>query len=454
MPANITAHNRRAEAFAQTGTILSVKTAALYVNSSRGFGRELAPMGSTQPSFRSRRYTIDASLVTRGFQEERDYVHNDYSNIPEDFSYLEQPSAKVHASPRETDEPVLRPIPLTLPDPLRYRDLHRWGRIWPQSADNKTHCRVGDAWLTNDDFFTIMNINGHDCWYRSNTIDVALQACSKHYEAEEHGIEVATTGTVQAFHSSINQGGSMADLRDYVPMLEGKQWIFIPMNDGIGQTSLEHTVGTHWSLLILDRPNKRAHYIDGLGQGMEPYARQFASIFKEVLGDEAYDFTIESHAPGQWTHNAYSGYDGGPCGPYVVKMIRLMIAHIRQRQQEGKPILFDFAPNDRSLFKFDSLEERWCLAYSLASCRASQVADERATEHDNAALGFPRPRGYTAFRNPPWSTYDGPLFGDITTLTFRKLENYRRLKELQQNRKDSMCSESSSGSSGGISIGS
>jgi hypothetical protein len=455
-PVDVTAHNRRAHAFAQTGTILSFKTRSLSVTSSRGFGRELPPMGHTRPSLTGRRYTIDASLATRAFQEERDYAKYDYKNLRENFSYPTQPSAKVNVSLRETDEPVQRRIQLTLPDPLRYRDLHRWGRVWPHDDGGGVYCHVGDGLLTNEDFYTIMDLKGNDCWYRDNVLDVALQLSSIYHEANEHSIAVASIWTVQAVHVSIRYGRGISELQAYIPMLTDKKWVFVPLNDGIGHTSAEDFVGTHWSLLVIDRPNKRAHYIDGLGNGMEHYARQFASTFQKMLGDEEeYNFIIESNAPHQWDHNRYpSSWDVGPCGPYVVKMIHLMLDHIRKCQQDGEEISFSFGPDMSSYFNFNSFEERWSLVFNLASVKASEVAEDRTTKHDDIALGLSRPLGYTGFRNPAWSTYDAPLLDFHNSLTARKLARYNELRALSHDRNNSIDGQSSSGSSGGISINS
>ncbi|KAF2449845.1 hypothetical protein P171DRAFT_507584 [Karstenula rhodostoma CBS 690.94] len=469
-PQNTSVYSQRMHALAQTRTRIAHEIDSLYVASSRGFGRELPPMALTRPPLESRRYTVDASLVTGALQYQRDYGVYNYEREPENLTYLTQSGAKIEVSARETDEPFQRQTQLTLPDPLRYRELHRWGCFRPvfdpakypgddgvRRFNNDKYVEFGDFSLSNEDFTTIMDMTGHDAWYRDNVVDAALELCSIYHGAEDNEIMAVSSVTVQTFKGAAisDEESYMFDLKDYLPMFQGKKWIFIPLNDGIGETSAAEYRGNHWSLLVIDRPRKQALYIDGMGRDMEKMAERYAYALRKILGDEEYTFSIQENAPHQWNHNATPHADCGPCGPYIVKMIQIMMAHICKMRNAGleAEIGFHLTREFSAQFNFDSYAERRALEYNIASFKADKVARERATNHANTVLGLPRPLDQTAFANPTWPTYDAPLFTQ-NALTFRKLDMYRNLTTYQSQRDTSVFSDSSSGSSGGISINS
>ncbi|OAG12269.1 uncharacterized protein CC84DRAFT_1226364 [Paraphaeosphaeria sporulosa] len=473
-PQDVTAHNQRAHAFAQTRAMIRLETESLFVTSSRGFGRELPPTGLARPPLKSRRYTIDASLATRAFQYERDYTANNYDRLPEDLTYPTQFIAKTNVSAREIDERVQLGIQLTLPDPLRYRELHRWGRVLPQFNEdrypgddgerrfmNDTYIQFSDGPLRNEDFITITSMT-YGSWYRDDVMDAALALCSIYYGAEDNEIMVVGSGTSQAFKFAAMTHGEldMTELRAYAPIFQGKKWILMPLNDGIGETSTGQFHGTHWSLLAINRPSKSAHYIDGYGYSMEKMAKCYACALQKMLDDEEYDFYIEWNSPDQWSNNSTPFIDWGPCGPYVVKIVKIMMAHIRNHQNVGREadITLHLNSSFRSQFDFDSYSERRALEYTIASFEADQVARERATLYANTVLGLPRPLDQAEVGNPTWSNHDAPLFTQETSqcLTLRKLGNYRELahRQRQHRRHTPVYTSSSSGSSGGISVNS
>lgn len=471
MPQTVSAHNQRAKAFAQTGTHLRLETDTLFVTSSRGFGRELPPLGLTRPPFKNRRYTVDVSLATGVLQYQRDYAIHNYEREPEDLSYPIQSIANMDISARETDEPVQRRTQLTLPDPLRYRELHRWGRILPHMDSDKypgvdgwwrfnndTYTQFSSHPLRNEDFLTIMDMTGDNCWYRDDIMDAALALCSIYYGAEDNEIMIVGSAAAQAFKFAAMTDGEldMNELRAYAPLFQGKKWIFMPLNDGIGETSAEQFRGSHWSLLAIDRPNKKAHYIDGLGIGMKNMAKRYACALQKLIGDggdEEYKFSIEWNAPHQWDKNFTPHSDWGPCGPYVLKMIKIMMDDICTSRNAGceAEIGLHLEPGFSARFDFNSYAERRSLEYTIASFKADQVTKQRATIHAIIVLGLPRPLEQTGFDNITWSTYDAPLFTE-KSLTLRNMRKYREIAYLQYQRHTSIHSDSSNSSSGGISI--
>ncbi|KAL1600536.1 hypothetical protein SLS60_006922 [Paraconiothyrium brasiliense] len=486
VPVDISVHNQRAHAFAQTHALVSLQTDSLVVTSSRGFGRELPPTASVHPSFKNRRHTVDASLFQGALQRKRDYVRYAWEMVPQDFTYPIEPqsrSEQVGTSMRETDEPVQRRTVLPFPDPLRYRNLHRWGYVWPPFNED-TYAHIGNAMVSNEDICSIMQLTGFHCWYRDTVLDAALELTSLYYDAEDNGIAVASSTTAQCvqFAATGVDDADMNELRAYKTMFEGKKWIFVPLNDGMGGTSAEEVRGTHWALLAIDRPNKRAHYIDGLFSWTDDWqniGRSLALAFGNLLGDGMYEFCIEHNAPHQWNHNQFRGTDSGPCGPYVVKMVQEIMCYIRyhQRHETEDQISLRLGSGFSSSFNFNSFGERRCLLWTLAGFKASQVANDRAMQHDNMTLGQPRPFGLVELRDPASLLYDAPLF-DENTLTSQQLKSHhdiavRQLQQQQQQqhqfqhqyehqyehqyqyqRNMSTSSQNSSGSSGGISISS
>ncbi|KAJ4360776.1 uncharacterized protein N0V89_001343 [Didymosphaeria variabile] len=377
--------------------------------------------------------------------------------MQQDFTYPNQPRARQFRSVRETDEPVQRQTLLPFPDPLRYRILHRWGYVLPPVNDD-TYAHIGNALLSNEDIWSIMQLTGIYSWYRDTVLDAALELTSLYYDGETNGIAVASSTTAQCvqFAATGVDDAAMIELRAYKTMFDDKKWIFVPLNDGMGGTSAEEVRGGHWALLAIDRPNKRAHYIDGLfswAVDWQNIAQSLALAFGNLLGDGKYDFYVEQNAPHQWNHNSFGSADSGPCGPYVVKMVQTMMHHIYHSQLHGveDQISLHLEYGMSFLFIFNSFEERQSLVYTLAGFKASQVANDRAMKHDDMVLGQPRPLGLIELRNPASLVYDSALF-ERNSLTFHKLEYHRILALHQHQRNMSTSTQSSSGSSGGIDI--
>lgn len=467
-PQNVSTHDQHAHAFAQTGTHLRIKTESLFVIASRGFGRELSSTKSFRPSLKSRRYTIDVSLSTGDEQCRRDYATYEYDRSPEDLTYPMQSTAKMGVTVRETDEPVQFQTQLIVPDPLRYRELHRWGRVMPHFDENRypgidgerrfmmdTYARFIDGPLMNEDYMTVTSTTS-ESWYRDDVMDAALALCSIYYKGEENGIKVVGSATTQVLNFAAMGELDMNELQAYAPAFEGKKWIFMPLNNGIGGTTLGQFEGSHWSLLAIDRPNRAAHYIDGMkDSGMDKMASRYARALQKMLDDEEYNFFIECHAPGQWNDNG-ARVDWGPCGPYVLAIIRIMMSRIRDFQIAGheEDVALHIEPDFRSRFGFDSHDERRSLEYTIASYKADQVAEQRAMIHAQTVLGLSRPLARVEEKEFTWAAYDAPLFtrDSRKCLTWRKVREYVERSRSQLQRRESGQSGSSSSSSGGITI--
>ncbi|KAJ4304548.1 hypothetical protein N0V90_000074 [Kalmusia sp. IMI 367209] len=426
-PVATDAHDQRACIFKQTGSVLRYDTRTLGVLSSRGFDRELPPTTATRPALRARRYSID---VTHAYHERR--WSYDGGNLEQHTPLLQSQIRLEQAcvTVRETDEPLRRRPCLCLPDPLRHRDLHRWGNIVPPQDDD-IYVDIGKASLTNDDFHSIVETTVPECWFRDNVLDIGLELTSLYYNGEANGIAIASSLTAQCVLSAADMttDDDISGLREYRAMFEDKKFIFMPLNDGYGELSTTVTHGVHWALLLIDRPNSRAHYIDSLfkeHEGWQNLARTYAHAIGNLL-EEEYEFYIEWNAPNQWKHNK-SVVDRGPCGPFVLKMVNVLTRHIRdvQHMEREADILFHLSPFVQEMFKneFDSEQLRWHLIYTLGSVKASQIASRLRNEHDEAALGDLRAKGLIdlpELPDPAPIFWDAPLF-DKEALTIRRLE--------------------------------
>lgn len=439
--------------------MLSYVSNTLTATSSRGFARELAPMRPTSSAHKSRRYTIDASVTPGAFPQERDYLHVQYHAMEEDFEPPLKPQpqhvrpAESRLSSRQTEEPTRRQLRLPLPDPLRYRDLHRWGKVAPPPNTDLYFCiDMGSAGLTNNEFRGIIEASGLDSWYPDTVLDTALCLLSKYYDCEANGIAIVDTTSVQCIRWAASDDENLNSLSAYKSMLEDKKWIFIPLNTGMEATSADVFQGSHWSLLAIDRPHKRAHYVDGYNYTRSnPDWLRMASDVSIAVGrilGETYARANQWDVPDQFKDNQSGNIDNGPCGPYVVKMVDYYIRRILDHQDSGTEdtinLKLDYHVKDYFKEHFDSTRERWWLLYTVAGVKASQVANARAMEHEQAALG-----SVPSTWQPAPMFYDSVMFtGD--SFTDRQEQKHRELCNAAERRDRWLKDSETSSSPGGI----
>ena len=457
------AHDERAHIFRQTTTTLSYHSDRLAVTSSRGFARELAPMKPTS-AHRSRRYTIDVTVTSGAFPQERNYLIDLYNTQYEDFEPPLQPRSQQARDAdrkkyvRQTDEPT-RQLLLSLPDPLRYRDFHRWGFIRPPyTTATYLSLEMGAARIDNPEFCSIVNNTGTDSWYENDVIDMALYLLSRYYKCEANGIGIVDSNTIMCIRYAGFGPDEIGPLSVYKSQLEDKKWIFVPLNEGMKAIANDAFHGSHWSLLAIDRINRCAHYVDGWGSTRyspewHKLAEDSARAVGSILGEQ-YPLTVELGAPDQWSDNTSGQCDFGPCGPYVIKMIQLYVEHLIQAQRSGlvNQIKLGQDAFTQNYFRqrFNSYNERWSLVYTIAGVKASQVANVRAAEHEQAALGS-IPAAWT----DPFDWKPAPMFYDPAmftedALTHRQYKKHQNLQIAAQLRYQSMRQSDTSSSSGGI----
>lgn len=421
----------------------------------RGFERELPPTQGTYPALHSRRWSIDASEVGLVRRWRIQAVNQPIGQDAEQFDAPPQLKRyeQVPIASRETDEPVYRRSYQALPDPLRYRELHRWGNIAPPRTEDR-YIEVGDITITNNDFFSIIQMRYPDCWFRDTVLDIGLELVSLYFECAQNRICIASSLTAQCIRTAGDRemGDDMSDLSEYQAVFTDKDFIFVPLNDGYdGDPSKAGIHGEHWALLAVNRISGTSHYIDSLfktSPDWQRLARQISRAISNLLG-QPLSFRIEWHAPHQNMHNMTQS-DDGPCGPFVLFMVKKYTATVRRMQNRGQASFVDFGlgpqtPNVISR-EFNSYTLRWDLVYTLAGARASKIADEKRREHDAAALAGANVE-VVGLVQPSSVLYDAPLF-DRDSYTRQCYEARARAKEANRVRDSSspglLTSESSS----------
>lgn len=432
------APDQRAEAesphaFVQTGTLVSFQHNNLTVVSSRGFGRDLAPTRPMRLPQKSRRYTIDVT-VGPGTCQKLDFGVGLYSNEPEDLRVRSTTRAeylgleKIRLLSNETEEPVQRPCQLPPSDPLRYRQLHRWGHFLPP-LNQDTYIRLGlGVRLTNEDLHDTITISGFECWYSDEVLEAAMYLLSQYYRTEANRIGLLGPAAVQSIRF-IMLDNDMSGQREYIKQLEDKDYIFVPINSGMFATAYHETHGYHWALLTIDRRRLEAWYIDGFAatrrdREWQQLAWDLMTAVGKILGEE-YTIWVAENPSDQYRDNFSD--DAGPCGPYIIKMTKYYIQKILDFQKGGISHLIDLEPqhdvNQHFRQTFNSSDDRWCLVYTLASVKASQIASERALKHDEAAIGGP-----VSLLEPEEYIYDTAMFS-TASLTHRQLTWRIQLQE-------------------------
>jgi hypothetical protein len=282
--------------------------------------------------------------------------------------------------------------------------------------------------LTNEDLYSIIATSGFECWYSDEVLEAAVYLLSRYYETEVNRIGLLGPAAVQSIRF-ILLDDDMSGQREYISQLKDKDYIFVPINSGMFATDYDETHGYHWALLAIDRRRLEAWYIDGFAatrrdREWQRLAWDLMVAVGKILGEEYTIWAVED-PPDQYRDNASD--DEGPCGPYIIKMMKYYILKILDYQKNGISHLIDLEPlqDVKQHFRdtFDSSDERWCLVHTLAGVKASQIASERAMKHDEAAIGSP-----VSPLEPAQSIYDTAMF-NTTSLTHRQYIWRHQLRE-------------------------
>ncbi|KAF2249542.1 hypothetical protein BU26DRAFT_519575 [Trematosphaeria pertusa] len=385
------AHYKRSRAYRMTKPMLRHQTRATFVIAARGGRMGLVPTKKTRPPLRQRRYSVD---VITGYQEPTGHAatERELAMLDAPAIYFEQPPLKYH----ETDEPLLREPDFILPDPRRFPDFNPRRFLYDVYPSNHTYFEGEKASVTNEDIWTILQRTGDHSWMRDTILDVGLELVAQRYDCERRKIAIANSMTAGLLYLPGKAGdideNNYANYGDYEEQFRDKKYIFLPLNDGFGETNGSFTHGLHWSFLAIDRLKMTAHFVDSLL--IDNYSQQFTALTVmrgvENILNESYDFTIEWNTPHQWRNNSFAGEDAGPCGPFVVKMIDLYVRHIAAYQDNGQEDNCTLDLPDDFPERFETMFSSWDVRVKLMKdiAKAKVKADSARIEalHNSHAL--------------------------------------------------------------------
>ncbi|KAF2001726.1 hypothetical protein P154DRAFT_562442 [Amniculicola lignicola CBS 123094] len=374
-------HLSSASGQSRTNRVLRYVSRAITVHATRGGVAGLPPTQPTRPSLRDRRYTID--------------VHNAALARPEDFpvQHLVRALNQPDKSCMEVDLPIQNMNYLKFPHPLRHRELYR------VCKGESTFLELETSLLTWEDLVLITDTGQHS-WMQDSSLNVALELLGLDFDCKEHGIVFANSFSGQVLWRVGNYGD--VDGNDYAyhgdekSLFRGKDFIFIPINDGYHN---EHgdIGGTHWSLLVVNMITKTAHYIDSF---LREQSREMEIGFTVTVGlsriiGEHIGFEVEWFAPQQFEHNLFNG-DCGACAPSVYYMSFVLVDQIRRLQDNGfgeglrmVAQLPEGMGEDFRYWNFNSLHVRRRMQKRILEEKAFQtntLAQQLTAKHDQEVL--------------------------------------------------------------------
>lgn len=379
------AHYKRAQIYSKSREMVYHKTNQLAIIASRGFQRGYLPTKRTKPPLLRRRYSIDVLPYGRD--------HFRRHRLEQQYTENDPRKETCH----QTD-PYILPAPvIMLPNASRYVGLGTRLALNPP-LNSDIYLELGDAIIRNDAFLFI-GVTDHswdlEVWMRDESINMALEVLGRDTNCNAHAIGIVSSNISQICHfvSTVHDEAS-AEYNEYRERFRNKRWIFMVINDAMGSASTEGTIGTHWSLVVIDRYHRRVHYFDSLWIGSEFYqtlAFTTAHGMLRILGDvdtRQYDWLVEFHSPHQKHDN--QGLDSGACGPFVLRMTEYLIEHIKQMQRHGREdyTCFSLDSNFPLYFRsiFDSQQVRFSTQCNIARWKAFIDAPRLVDEHDQAAI--------------------------------------------------------------------
>jgi hypothetical protein len=358
--------------YSRTRQVMHGKTRRMSVLASRGFERHgYLPTKKTTPRLLKRRYSIDVSVSSEAGWKDADN--------------FEVPATS--ASCGEIEPPVQREPALALPSPFRYLQFSADTIKRPPHNEEK-FVTFGDVTLSNFNFLHMGDMHGHEAWMADDSLNMALAEMCHRFSCHLHGIDIVNSNITQMLHlvNTFGDGPEHDYLRD---RFTGKNWIFIPINDG-----LDGDTATHWSLLAIDRIHKEAVYYDSVNPRASTIQRLAESVgvgLLKLLEEDPQEWNLwpQDNSPNQWDHSQ-SPEDSGACGPFVWQMCETMISHIRSHQVDNREancsliLASDFAEGFKSFF--NSQRVRWRMQWFLAALKRGLESAQIMDEHDQAAV--------------------------------------------------------------------
>ncbi|KAF1834444.1 hypothetical protein BDW02DRAFT_579630 [Decorospora gaudefroyi] len=396
------ARHLRTHIYQKTRQTIRVATNKMSLVAARGFERGILPTRQTVPPLLKRRYSIDANTtpnwstwLARNLKGGGIEVHNMRK------SSVERSTNSGQRAPQNLQAHHLDPLPTRapwyMPDPSRYA---AFATVWSDVPFNTgIYLELGDVTLHNDAFWwigaTSATLAGPEVWMRDESLDMALEVLRRDANCDAHSIAIANSTMAQiCYFAAMGGVGSMNEYVEYKMRFYEKQWIFLVVNDAIGCSENTGTSGTHWSLVAMDRRAKRTYYYDSLyvNNGHYQQIGQDISLgMLRILGEDLCEwrYQIAYNSPNHFLHNQFS-LDGGACGPFVFKMVEMLVDRIKWFQSVGREdeCCIDLEPDFPSLFKnaFHSQQVRFHIQKSIRRWKGIDVAPGIADLHDLNAI--------------------------------------------------------------------
>lgn len=258
----------------------------------------------------------------------------------------------------------------------------------PPPEDNETYLAFNDAIITNNQFHYIMHTSGQEAFMQDDCLDMASKILAHNEKCADSHISIASTFEAQIFYGAANDpnGG----YEEYSKQFGDAKWIFIPINDGMAGKVNASIQGSHWSLLVLNRVSKTAHYFDSLFIDQSEYHELASAVFcgtANVLGENVHEWVtkVEYNSPNQKQHNICKEEAYTSCGPFVYSMTEFLIFTIQEAQRKGceNQHVLDLRPEFPRLWAemWDSRAKRQEMQNSVADMK---MAMETAEETDGS----------------------------------------------------------------------
>ncbi|KAH9868921.1 hypothetical protein J1614_007996 [Plenodomus biglobosus] len=256
------------------------------------------------------------------------------------------------------------------------------------------------ARLIVQDMLDISDLSEKNYMLKDEVIDPILSSV-----ANEAGVLVLGSQATQALYR-VGVGKATADetISNWInrgsltELLAGRRWIVMPCSDGMQDESFTGIyAGTHWGFIIVDTEKKVARWVDSLvsceqkdnrwkitgmldaGTAAGKALRGLEAVLNNGNPDATefkYAATTLKHTPHQG-HNNTAMEDPGACGPFMFKVLELIITELLENHDDIKAM---FPASLRDARIFNSVDIRAEMQHLLEEKAAEQRPTRRAEQ--------------------------------------------------------------------------